>query len=285
MKIALFGSTGQVAQEVRRRAPNEIAVKSYGRDDADFSIPEHVSEFASKLDADVFLNAAAFTAVDDAEKHKEIADAVNHLSVAKLAEVSAKRSIPLVHISTDYVFNGNGDNPWTTDAPKKPLNTYGRSKLAGEEAIMKSGAQYIILRTSWVFSVHGNNFVKTMLRVGKNKPTLNVVADQIGGPTPAAAIADAAIEAAIALRRGAPSETYHLSGTPDVSWADFAREIFHQSRMEIQVHDIPTSSYPTPAKRPLNSRLDCRAIQDDLGINRPQWKSHLAEVLEELAAK
>lgn len=285
MKIILFGSSGQVAEEVIRRAPDDVVIKSLSREDADFSSPDAVQRIALSVEADAFINAVAYTAVDDAENDEHIANAINNISVAKLAEAASTRSIPLVHISTDYVFDGSGTTPRASTAPTGPLNVYGRTKLAGEMALVASGAKYIILRTSWVFSAFGNNFVKTMVRVGQDRSTLNVVSDQIGGPTPAAAIADAAIKAAVYLTEGFPSGTYHFSGTPDVSWADFAREVFFQSNMDVDVLDIPTSSYPTPAKRPLNSRLNCRATKDDLGIDRPMWKTHLTDVLKELAAK
>lgn len=284
MKVALFGQTGQVATEVRRRSPDGVNVVAIGRDRADFSSPEMVAATVSSLNADVIINAVAYTAVDKAEREPDTADLVNHLSVAALADAATMRQIPLVHISTDYVFDGSGRNAWQPGAPKAPLGVYGVTKLAGEEAIRSSGGAHVILRTSWVFSAQGANFVKTMLRLGTERDQLSVVSDQIGGPTPASAIADAVFAISRALTDGQPGGTYHFSGTPEVSWAIFAREIFQQSDLNVDVTDILTADYPTRAKRPLNSRLDCESLTHDFGIRRPDWRNELANVLKDLGA-
>lgn len=284
MKVALFGQTGQVATEVRRRSPDGVSVIAIGRDRADFSSPEMVAATVSSLNADVIINAVAYTAVDKAESEPDAADRVNHLCVAALADAATIRRIPLVHISTDYVFDGSGSKAWQPGAPKVPLGVYGVTKLAGEEAIRSSGGAHVILRTSWVFSAQGANFVKTMLRLGTERDQLSVVSDQIGGPTPASAIADAVFTISRALTDGQSGGTYHLSGTPEVSWAIFAREIFQQSALNVDVTDILTADYPTPAKRPLNSRLDCESLTHDFGIRRPDWRTELANVLKDLGA-
>ncbi|NND42409.1 MAG: dTDP-4-dehydrorhamnose reductase [Rhodobacteraceae bacterium] len=284
MKIAVFGRSGQVATELARRAPEGVDVHTIGRDRVDFSQPAQVSDAARHLDADAIINAAAFTAVDEAESQPELALSVNALSVANLAEIAAERHLPLVHISTDYVFDGSGDQPRAPDAAPGPLGVYGQSKLHGEALVVNAGGPHIILRTSWVFSAHGSNFVKTMLRLGAEHDRLSIVADQVGGPTPAAAIADACLSLADALAKGHGGGTYHFSGAPDVSWADFAREIFRQAGTATDVVDIPTTDYPTPARRPLNSRLDCSTLAADFGISRPDWKAGLADVLKELRA-
>lgn len=284
LKLAIFGKTGQVATEVLRRLPESVALEVLGRDRADFAHPDMVVDAAEALDADAVINAAAYTAVDKAESEPDLANVVNGTSVGALATVCAARQVPLVHISTDYVFPGDGDAPWKPEDPTGPLGVYGASKLAGEDAIRTAGGRHAILRTSWVFSAHGNNFVKTMLRLGAERDMLTVVADQIGGPTPAAYIADACVTVAGALADGQEGGTYHFSGAPDVSWADFAREIFAQAGIDCTVADIPTSDYPTPARRPLNSRMDCSSLQADFGIARPDWQNGLVEVLRELQA-
>ncbi|MFQ6546496.1 dTDP-4-dehydrorhamnose reductase [Aestuariibius sp. 2305UL40-4] len=278
MKVVAFGRSGQVA-----RALAALGAECHGRESADFGDPAGVAEVARGLEADAFVNAAAYTAVDAAEENAAEAQRINADSVGALARVAAERGIPLVHISTDYVFDGSGAAPWAPDAPVSPLGAYGRTKLAGEVALREAGGTHAILRTSWVFSATGANFVKTMLRVGADRPLLRVVADQIGGPTPADAIAAACIEIAGQLRE-APEKTgtYHFSGAPDTSWAGFAREIFAVAGMDTQVEEIPSAEYPTPAARPLNSRLDCSATEAAFGIARPDWRAALGRVLEEL---
>lgn len=280
MKIVVFGKSGQVATELRRQGE----VSAFGRDEVDFSHPNQVGEAAAALEADLFINAAAYTAVDKAESEEEAALAINGHSVGTLAKVAADRGIPLIHISTDYVFDGSGDKPWAPDAPKGPLGAYGRTKLAGEEAIRAADGSHAIVRTSWVFSAHGGNFVKTMLRLGAERDALNIVADQIGGPTSAASIARALLMMTDKLAAGAASGTYHYTGTPNVSWADFAREIFAQSGLGCTVTDIPSSDYPTPAERPANSRLDGTTLARDFGIKPPDWRTDLTDVLKELNA-
>ncbi|MEM9971743.1 MAG: dTDP-4-dehydrorhamnose reductase [Pseudomonadota bacterium] len=283
MKIALFGRSGQVATEVQRRAPDGVTVDVIDRSMADFARPEMVFDAARALDADAAINAVAYTAVDKAESEPEIANTVNGASVAALLNGCAEVGVPLVHISTDYVFPGDGTAPWMPDATTSPLGAYGESKLLGEQAFTQLAAHpAAVLRTSWVFSAHCMNFAKTMLRLGKEKDSLTIVADQVGGPTPAADIADACLAIAAALSDGHSGGTYHFSGAPDVSWADFAREIFRQADLSCDVIDIPTTDYPTPAKRPLNSRLNCNSLRQQFGIERPDWREGLAHVLKEL---
>ena len=284
MKIAVFGRTGQVATELRRRAPANVSVQTVDRSIADFSKPEMVSEAASRLDVDAIVNAVAYTNVDKAESEPDIAELVNAHSVDALANACLQKNIPLVHISTDYVFPGDGIEPWNIDDATGPLGVYGASKLQGEHMIQKAGTSCAILRTSWVFSAHGRNFVKTMLRLGRTRDRLSIVADQIGGPTPAADIADTCLTLASEMIGGHKGGTYHFSGAPDVSWADFAREIFAQSGVSCNVADISTLDFPTPAQRPLNSRLNCSTLETDFGISRPDWRRGLAAVLKEINA-
>ena len=290
MKVLVFGKTGQVATELGRRAPAGWKVTLLGRDAVDLSDADACAAAVAAADADLVINAAAWTAVDKAEAEEPAALAVNATAPGAMAQAAAARGLPFLHISTDYVFDGTGSQPWrVTDAPA-PVGAYGRTKLAGENAVrdaMGADGRHVILRVSWVFSAHGSNFVRTMLRLGHMRQgdggRLRVVADQVGGPTPAAAIADAlyAIAAAYGDGRGVDG-TFHLSGAPDVSWADFARSIMVTAGLDVPVDDIVTSDYPTPARRPENSRLDCSSLATAYGIGRPDWNVGLREVLTEL---
>ena len=278
MTILVFGQTGQVARELARRAPDAVHL---GRGQADLSDPAACTAAIRAHAPDVVINAAAYTAVDRAETDEAAALQVNGAAPGAMAQACADLGIPFLHVSTDYVFDGSGTAPWKPEDPVAPLGAYGRSKLAGEQAVRAAGGRHVILRTSWVFSAHGANFVKTMLRLGADRPALRVVADQIGGPTPAGGIAGALLTMADALRQGAAGGTYHYAGAPDTSWACFARETFAQAGLAVTVEDIPTAAYPTPARRPLNSRLDCATLAD-FGIARPDWPQALAEVVSEL---
>lgn len=282
MKLLVFGQTGQVARELIRRAPAGVTVESLGRDRADLSDPSVCADAIMLSDADAVINAAAWTAVDKAETDEADATIINGAAPAAMARAAARHGIPFLHISTDYVFDGAGDAPFATDHPTAPLGAYGRSKLAGEHGVRSAGGAHLILRTSWVVSAHGANFVKTMRRLGADRATLNVVADQIGGPTPAADIADALFAAARAMIGGHQGGTHHFSGAPDCSWADFARAIMAGAGLNCQITDIPSSAYPTPAKRPMNSRLDCTAFTRDFAVARPDWRAGLTAILKEL---
>ena len=282
MTPLIFGKTGQVAQELARRAPD---AQFAGRETADLTDPAACAALIRQLHPSAVINAAAYTAVDKAESDAATAQLVNADAPAAMAAACAELGIPFVHISTDYVFDGSGDTARAEDAPTAPLGVYGQTKLDGERAVQAAAGQYAIMRTSWVFSAHGNNFVKTMLRFGAERDRLTIVADQIGGPTASADIAAAALSMAATMRADATKGgIYHFAGAPDVSWADFAREIFAQSDLAPEVVDIPSSDYPTPAKRPLNSRLDCAAITRDFGIARPDWRVSLQNVIKELRA-
>ena len=282
MKLLVFGLTGQVARELQRLAPGADYL---GRDRADLSDPAACAAAIHAIRPQAVINAAAWTAVDKAEAEEDAALLVNGAAPAAMAGACADLGIPLVHISTDYVFDGSGDAPFAPDHPTVPLGAYGRTKLAGEDGVRASGATHAILRTSWVFSAHGANFVKTMLRLGAERDSLNVVADQIGGPTPAADIAQACLTMAAQLvNEPGLSGTYHFAGSPDVSWADFARAIMAEAGLACQIHDIPTSAYPTPARRPSNSRMDCSSLKTAFGIARPDWRAGLAQVVRELDA-
>jgi dTDP-4-dehydrorhamnose reductase len=277
--ILVLGRSGQVGTELQRLAE----VTAVGRDRCDLASPDACAAIIESHAASAVINAAAYTAVDRAEKEEALAQAINGAAPGAMAAACAKRGTPFIHISTDYVFDGNGDTPWAPTAPPAPQSAYGRTKLAGEEAVRAAGGCHAILRTSWVFSAHGSNFVKTMLRLSESRARLNVVADQVGGPTPARAIAEACLQIADQLI-DAPSKagTYHFSGAPDVSWYDFARAIFAEAGKDVAIHPIPTSDYPTPAPRPLNSRLDCGSTEKTFGIARPDWHSALREIIKHL---
>ena len=279
MTILVFGHSGQVATELQRQAP----VKALDRHDADLSVAGQCRAAILTLRPSAVINAAAYTAVDGAEGEPNLAHSINANAPTEMAEACAELGIPFVHLSTDYVFDGRGDTAWEPSDPTAPLSVYGKTKLAGEGAVRASGADYAILRTSWVFSAHGNNFVKTMLRLAETGDALRIVDDQYGGPTPACAIAAACLSIAAQLQSDPDKRgTYHFSGTPDVTWKEFAEAIFAASGQNAAVTGIPTSHYPTPATRPTNSRLDCGATTEAFGFARPDWKIALKTVLADL---
>ncbi|AUH65682.1 dTDP-4-dehydrorhamnose reductase [Paracoccus zhejiangensis] len=278
--LLVFGRSGQVARELQRRAPEAMFL---GREAVDLTDPAACAAVIAQSDCGAVINAAAYTAVDRAETDAETARLVNAEAPAAMARAAAAKGVPFLHVSTDYVFDGSGETARDETAPTAPLGAYGATKRAGEEAIAAAGGQWAVMRTSWVFSAHGANFVKTMLRLGAERDRLTIVADQIGGPTPAGDIATALL--AMAGQMVADPQKgglYHFAGAPDTSWADFARAIFRLSGLTTKVVDIPSSDYPTPARRPLNSRLDCHRITTDFGVARPDWQAGLAQVLAEL---
>ncbi|MDA9900194.1 dTDP-4-dehydrorhamnose reductase [Planktomarina temperata] len=284
--ILVFGKTGQVARELHKLG----TVMALGREEANLSDPQACADAIRHHSPDAVINAAAYTAVDQAEDEDEdeevIATVINGDTPTAMAKVCAELGIPFVHISTDYVFEGTGKDPWQPQDQTAPQNAYGRSKLAGETGIADSGGTYAILRTSWVVSAYGTNFIKTMLRLSATRDVLNIVGDQIGGPTPARDIATACLQMAEQLiQEPSKSGIYHFSGTPDVSWADFAREIFEQAGKSVTITPIPTTDYPTPARRPLNSRMDCTATNRVFGIERPDWVIGLKTILNDLEAR
>jgi len=279
MTILVFGETGQLAREL---AADET-VTCLGREQADLSHPAACAAAIRQAQPQAVINAAAYTAVDKAESEEALASVINGAAPGAMAATCADMGIPFVTVSTDYVFDGSGTAPWQPGDATGPLNAYGRSKLAGEEAVRAAGGAYAILRTSWVVSAHGNNFVKTMLRLGRERDRLTIVADQIGAPTPARDIAAACLAMARQLAEDAgKSGTYHLQGAPETSWADVARAIFAEANITCQVEDIPTTAYPTPAARPLNSRLDCASLEQTFGILQPDWRLGLRDILKDL---
>lgn len=280
--LLVFGLGGQLSTELQMQAPE---ARFLGQDQADLTDPAACASLLRQIAPAAVINAAAHTAVDRAESEPENAHLINATAPAAMARAAADLGIPFLHVSTDYVFDGSGERPWRETDATGPLGVYGASKLAGEQGVAAAGGQWAVLRTSWVFSAHGANFVRTMLRLGAEREELRVVADQHGGPTPARAIARACLTMIRAMQadpgRGG---LYHFAGAPDTTWADFARAIMAQAGLACRITDIPSSDYPTPARRPANSRLDCSAIARDFGIARPDWRAALAETIMELQA-
>ncbi|MEY8879930.1 dTDP-4-dehydrorhamnose reductase [Donghicola sp. XS_ASV15] len=281
MQVLCFGKSGQLAQELARFD----GVICLGRAEADLADPEACVAAIRQHQPAAVINAAAYTAVDKAEEEEALATIINGEAPGAMARCCAELGIPFITVSTDYVFDGSGTRPWLPADRTAPLNAYGRSKLAGEQAVCAAGGAYGILRTSWVVSAHGANFVKTMLRLGAERDRLNIVADQIGAPTPARDIAGACMQMAAQLADdSSKAGIYHVSGAPEASWADFAREIFDQAGLQCDVSGIPSSDYPTPATRPLNSRLDCTSLETAFGVTQPDWRTGLETILKDLGA-
>lgn len=284
MTLLVFGKTGQVARslaalEARAAAP----LLFLGREEANLAEPKRCAEAIEAHQPVAVINAAAWTAVDAAEAAEAEATVVNGEAPGAMAKACARLAIPFLHISSDYVFDGSGTAPWVPASPVAPLGAYGRTKAQGERLIQESGARALILRTSWVFSPFGANFVKTMLRLGAGRERLSVVDDQVGGPTSANAIARALLILTEALLAGHRGGLYHFAGAPAVSWAGFALEIMEGAGLSCAIDPIPSEAYPTPAPRPRNSRLACEALLSDFGIPQPDWQTDLAQVLQQLA--
>lgn len=291
MRILVTGRNGQVAQSLAERAGQEHQLIFVDRPGFDLADPDTIARTVGQVRPDMVFSVAAYTAVDKAESEPDLALAVNGDGPGALARAAAGIGAPIVHLSTDYVFDGSGDRPYREDDPVAPLGVYGATKLAGENAIAASGAQYAILRTAWVYSPFGNNFVKTMLRLAADRHELSVVDDQRGCPTSALDIADAMLRVADvwdpAAGKGA-NGVYHFAGSGETDWADFARTILSISAARggptATVKGIPTSAYPTPAKRPANSRLDSSRFAEMFGYRAPDWRRSLEPVVARLLA-
>ncbi|PWW38177.1 dTDP-4-dehydrorhamnose reductase [Chromohalobacter israelensis] len=291
MRILITGARGQVGHELIKLAPDEFTVVGLGSDELDVTSAERVREVVFNHSPDLIINAAAYTAVDKAESEPGLAYAVNRGGVANLGSVAEHMGIPLFHISTDYVFSGEGTKPYSEKDATCPTGVYGSSKLAGERALMETSARYMILRTSWVFGSHGNNFVKTMLRLGQERKELLIVDDQIGSPTSASGIARALWYLATEYKKTGSLHwgLYHIGGTPACSWCDFAKEIFQQAQeiglleRKPAIKAITTKEFPTPAKRPLWSVLDSRLLYEKQGVCYVDWRADLRCMLLELS--
>jgi len=281
-RIAVTGLTGQVVSSLIERAPTGVEMLALGRPRFDLSSRDMVLASLRNVRCDAIINAAAYTQVDKAESEPEVAMRINGVGAGFVAETAAELKTPLLHLSSDYVFDGTLDRPYREDDAPSPACAYGRSKLEGERQIAARCENCVILRTGWVYSPFGTNFVKTMLNLGETRDEIGVVADQIGNPTSALDIADALL--AIAERLVDDSDArlrgvFHLTGQGEASWADMAEAVFASAeargRKPVRVKRIATKDYPTPARRPLNSRLDNAKLQTSYGITLPQWRQSL----------
>ena len=274
MKVLLTGCNGQVGWELERSLAPLGQVTATDLATLDLADADATRRAVRAAKPDVIVNAAAYTAVDKAESERDLAHAINATAVGVLAEETKRLGALLVHYSTDYVFDGTKGTPYVEDDAPNPVNVYGASKLAGERAAQASGCAYLILRTSWVYGPRGSNFMLTMLRLARERPELQVVDDQIGAPTSSLAIARATAQL---LRRGTGG-LYHLTAAGAVSWCGFARAILARAGIATPVRAIRTEDYPTPAKRPRNSRLDCSRLRADFGVSLAPWEEQLSEV-------
>lgn len=286
-KILIIGGTGQVGFELQRSLMLRGEILAPNRSELNLVDEQAVADYLQAQRPDLIVNAAAYTAVDKAESEPELAQRLNAELPAQLALWCAENDKHLVHYSSDYVYPGTGERLWHEDSVTKPINTYGQTKLEGDQAIINSDCQYLIFRTSWVYSARGHNFMKTMLRLAQDKEALKIVNDQIGAPTPARLIAEAT---ALAIERHLPTGLYHLAPRGETSWQGFAQAIFNQAQqagMDLkikQVDGIPTRDYTTPAARPLNSRLNLNKLESALDTQLPDWEHALALTLKEYIA-
>ena len=288
MKLLVLGAGGQVGHELCRLAwPADYRVAAFDRAEIDITRQEAVAAAVDRERPDIVINAAAYTAVDRAESEHDAAWAGNCAGPRCVAVTCRSAGIPLIHISTDYVFDGSKKGPYREDDPVNPLGVYGHSKEAGDRAVREALVEHVILRTAWVYSAHGHNFLKTLLRVAAERPLLRVVADQIGSPTSAVDIAAAIAVIVQRLTAGDRAwGTYHFAGAGAVSWHGFAEAIFELAApwrgAPPKVEAITTAEYPTPARRPANSVLDCSRIREAFGVVPRPWREALAEVIGEL---
>jgi dTDP-4-dehydrorhamnose reductase len=289
IRILQFGTTGQLGLEISRlaEARSDIALRGVSQEEADFRHPEQVATVVrSASDIDAVINTVAYTAVDKAETDEDLARLINATSVATMADACAARAIPLIHVSTDYVFDGSKLAPYIETDATNPLGVYGRTKREGELAIEAASVRHAIVRTSWLYSVHGTNFVKTMLHLGREREELRIVDDQKGAPTSAANLADAIlVMAQVIVREPKNAELsgiFHYADAGETTWRHFAEVIFAASGLHPRVIPVLSKDYVTPAWRPLNSRLDCSKIEKVFGVRRQNWRAALDDVLKEL---
>jgi dTDP-4-dehydrorhamnose reductase len=288
--ILLTGGGGQVGTEFQRRAPKGFEIVAPGRDQLDLAKPDSIAAFVASRPWAAVINSGAYTAVDKAQTDPVTAWKVNALAPAAFAWATAQAGIPLIQLSTDYVFDGSKAGPYLENDPVGPVSVYGASKEAGEQAVRTGNPRHVILRTAWVVSPYGANFIKTMLRLAETRDRLTVVDDQQGCPTTAGDIADTLATIATRLIEDAetPAGTYHFVNSGEATWCGLAREIFRlaeaKGRTAPSVEGIPTSGYPTPARRPANSRLDTAKLKRDFGVEPRDWRTAVSEVVETLLA-
>lgn len=292
MKILITGAKGQVGTELTRQAITRgHEIYGFGSKELDITNQEQLNNTVAKINPDVIINAAAYTAVDKAETEQELAYRVNSQGSENLATVCRDYDVPLLHISTDYVYDGEKQTPYLETDQPNPTGVYGASKLQGDEKIQKIWPKHIILRVSWVFGAHGNNFVKTMLRLAEQRDELSIVDDQFGAPTSASAISACLLdilEKETFNQSHYPWGVYNLQSDPGVTWYGFAQEIFHQARhlgiihKSMKLNPIPSSEFPTPVKRPANSKLNGAKLRQNFEILPAKWSSDLSEILKSL---
>lgn len=298
MKLLLFGKNGQVGWELQRSlAPlGEVIALNYDSAEmcGDFTDLDGLASTVRTVKPDVIVNAAAHTAVDKAESEPELARTINALAPGVLAQEAKRANVLLVHYSTDYVFDGSGDKPWKEDDATAPLNVYGSTKLEGEQRIQASGCRHLIFRTSWVYGARGGNFAKTMLRLAGERENLSVINDQIGAPTGADLLADISAHAIRTVSQQPDlSGLYHLAAAGETSWHGYASFVIDYARRNgialkvapDSIKPVPTSSFPAPARRPHNSRLNCAKLCDTFNVNLPQWQAGMMRMLAEILGK
>ena len=288
-KVLVIGSGGQVSTELSASKPGWCVLDVAGRATLDLAKTHEIRPFIAASKAELVINAAAYTAVDKAEGEEELANLINAVAPGELALGTADLGIPLIHISTDYVFNGESRRPYNEDDTTAPLGVYGTTKRAGEQAVAANNPRHVIARTAWVYSAHGHNFVKSMLRLGAKHERLAIVSDQLGSPTSAGDLAHAIWQIAERLLANDARDDFgivNIAGTDIASWYDFARAVFAISKAhggpDPEITPILTEDYPTPARRPANSRLDTKRLERHFGITMPPWRNSLEDVLHEL---
>ena len=286
MRILVTGKNGQLGKSIHKIVTNNKQTDDFvfvGREELDLSNENNIARYFENNVFDLIINCAAYTQVDKAEQEVELANQINHLAVKQLANIANKQQARLIHISTDYVFDGESNKPYIETDETNPINVYGRTKLAGEKAlqeIMLTDA--IIIRTSWVYSEYGNNFVKTMLRLGKQRDELSVVSDQIGSPTYATDLANAILDIVqnkTFKEAGQKTQVFHYSNEGEISWHEFAKEIFKIAKIDCKANPIVTEQYPTPAQRPKNTSMNKNKIMKTFNANPVPWKDSLEKCL------
>lgn len=289
MRVVVVGKSGQLARCLAESVPLGVELVCLGRNEADIVAASSAFRAIESHQPDIVINAAAYTAVDDAERDREAAFALNAHAPARLAAFLAARKMPLIHVSTDYVFDGAASQPYVEDDTPMPLNVYGHSKLEGEQAIVRMQPEHIVVRTSWLFSAHGSNFVKTMLRLAGERDRLRIVADQFGCPTSAHDLAKCIWSVAGKIGtapRDVPWGIYHYVGAGATNWADFAQAIFASPKARLasvpQIERVPAENYPTPAARPRNSVLSCVKIGQHFNIHPRPWETAIADVFDRM---
>ncbi len=294
MNTLVIGNKGQLARSlIEAKKPKGMELIAVGRPACDITLPETVARAFNLINPDLVINTAAYTSVDRAESEPQLALAVNAKGASTVARACSSRAIPLIHISTDYVFDGSKGAPYVEDDLVAPLGVYGRTKLEGEQAVTEICARHVVLRTAWIVSPFGRNFIKTILRIAENQPEIGVIADQFGNPTYAPHLATAILKICSSILGGHKAAlawgTYHAAGTGEATWCDLAQAVFVQSKRLggrfAVARPIATEDYPTPARRPANSRLNCAKLARTYGITLPHWRDGVSECVSQLCPR